>query len=98
MERFFCKKILTVLILQAAGLPNIKGILHRVLCSGSEAFEPIERSGDYSINASSGSVEGSKHDVSFLASKGEIKTDGLKRTNQKKFTADQTQYNLLMLP
>lgn len=66
----------------SAGLPNIRGILHRVLCSGNGAFEPIEGSGDYSISASSGSVDGSKHDVRFLASKGELKTDGTIKTDE----------------
>lgn len=66
----------------SAGLPNIRGILHRVLCSGYDAFEPIEGSGDYGINALSGSIEGSKHDVRFLASKGELKTDGTLKTDE----------------
>lgn len=66
----------------SAGLPNIRGRLHRVLCSGDDAFEPIEGSGDFSISASSGSVDGTKHDVSFLASKGELKTDGTLKTDE----------------
>lgn len=66
----------------SAGLPNIRGILHRVLCSGNDAFEPVEGSGDYYISASSGSVDGSKHDVRFLASKGELKTDGTLKTDE----------------
>lgn len=50
-------------------LQNITGSLYRVLCNGKGAFQPISDSGDYNINAASGSIDGSKHNVSFDASR-----------------------------
>lgn len=68
-----------------AGLPNITGELERVLCAGNGAFTPIPNSGDYSISADAYSVRGSKHNVSFDASKGETKSDGtVKKSSDKK--------------
>lgn len=68
-----------------AGLPNITGELERVLCAGNGAFTPIPNSGNYSISADAYSVQGSKHNVSFDASKGETKSDGtVKKSSDKK--------------
>ncbi|MBQ7165892.1 MAG: tail fiber protein [Treponema sp.] len=48
-------------------LQNITGTLGRVLCYGTGAFKPA--TGDYHIRAENGSVDGSKHDVTFDASR-----------------------------
>lgn len=50
-------------------LQNITGTLYRVLCSGSGVFGPEGNSGNYYSIAGNGSIDGSKHNVLFDASR-----------------------------